>query len=81
MFFKPEQMVFGLKKGKFTFDDIILTSLTQIGKKLNALTHGHKSRAANGAQLDIPLTQNVCVYKTMKYTLESLLAQTDNDIR
>lgn len=81
MNFKSERMVYGVKKKKMLFNDNLTKGLSQIGKKLNSQAHPHKNRTANGTLIEVPITQNIKVYKTMKYTLESLLARTDIDIK
>ena len=81
MKFKPERMIYGLKKNKFINDENLIQGLSKIGKKLNIQSHAHKTRAVSGSLVEVPITQNLQIYKTMKYTLESLLARTDSDIK
>jgi hypothetical protein len=56
MKFKTGQMVFGVKKNKIVVDDNLMKGLTQIGKKMNSLSHPHKSRSANGTLIEVPIT-------------------------
>lgn len=81
MRFDKAEISFGFNKKKFEVDENLLASLDKLGEKLNILKHTHKSRSSSGTLVEIPLSQSIKIYKTVKYTLEALLAKTDNDIR
>lgn len=61
-------------------DESLLNNLVLIGKRLNLSNSSVKTRSSNGSMIDLPLTQGIHIYKTMKLTLESLLAKTDKEI-
>jgi hypothetical protein len=56
MKFKTARMAFGVKKNKMVFDENLMKGLAQIGKKLNSLSHAHKTRSANGSLIEVPIT-------------------------
>lgn len=81
MGFKENKIVYGMIKNKMVFpDENLLNNLVLIGKKLNLSNSSVKTRSSSGNMIDLPLTQGIHIYKTMKLTLENLLAKTDKEI-
>lgn len=81
MGFKENKIIYGMIKNKMVFpDETLLNNLILIGKKLNLSNSSVKTRSSSGSMIDLPLTQGIHIYKTMKLTLENLLAKTDKEI-
>lgn len=63
---KENEVAFGVNGGQFVAELELMKGMSQIGKKLNIMPHTHKSRTSSGAMIEVPLSQGIKVYKTVK---------------